>query len=218
MSKYALFLFFLLNSSIAFADHRIQIGGGIGYSRPLHSSFVDESTKAKVSFTGSKYYNIRLGYEFAPGIRIEIDGARHPDYEFKIKLTNNQGKSEAKATICDLHANIIYDLNPIGRAVPFFSFGLGGTNINLRSMEISQRDNSAKKIFKSDKQNHFCKSWNAGLGFYIPFGSNLDFEISGKMLSISDIKIDYKTDKMVDESIKKTLRTIEFAVGTKIKF
>ena len=218
MRKYALFLFFLLNSSLSFADPRIHVGGGIGYSTPLQSSFTDEGSKAKVSFSGSKYYNIRLGYEFAPGIRIELDGARHPDYKFRISLKDKQGKAKAKATICDLHANIIYDLNPIGRAVPFFLFGLGGTNINLRAMEISQNDNSAKKIFKSDKQNHFCKSWNAGLGFYIPLGSNIDFEISGKMLSISDIKIDYKTDKMVDESIKKTLRTIEFAVATKIKF
>jgi hypothetical protein len=218
MRKYALFLFFLLNSNIAFADPRIHIGGGIGYSIPLQSSFIDEDTKSKVSFTGSKYYNIRLGYEFAPGIRIELDGARHPDYKFRINLKDNQGKARTNATCCDLHANIIYDLNPIGRAVPFFLFGLGGTNINLGAMEITQSNNSAKKIFKSDKQNHFCKSWNAGLGFYIPLGPNVDFEISGKILSISDIKIDYKTEKMVDNSIKKTLRTIEFAIGTKIKF
>ena len=223
MIKYLLISFLLLTSTIAFGDPRIHMGIGAGYTEPLQSYFIDKETKSKVTLEGSKYYQAKFGYEFAPGIHIELNGAMHPDHILGIELNNNNGKTTTKISSWNLSANLLYDLNPIAKVRPFFLFGLGTTNIKLNSMQISHSENTKLILFASSQQKNCFTSWNAGLGINFALGNNIDFEIIGKILVINDFIIEYKaidnsTDKMNDAKMKKTLATAEAMASIKFKF
>ncbi len=222
MKKNLLLPLLLLSSNIAIADPRVHIGAGVGYSIPVVSNFIDKDTDAKVTLTNSRYYHARLGYEFAPSIHIELDGGCHPYYEMSIELPNDAGKVTSKAKYYDIHANLIYDFNPIGIATPFFLFGLGTSHLALDEMLIKHKL-AGIEIFKAEKQNSWFKSMNAGVGMNLALGANMDLEIAGKFLMIHDIKVDYKKfdaskSKMVDGEIKKTIATWELGAGLKFKF
>jgi hypothetical protein len=222
MKKILLLPLLLLNSNVILADPKIHIGGGGGYSSPAVSSFIDKDTDSKITLKGSKYYHGRIGYEFAPGMHIELDNGRHPDYELDVELPNDGGKATAKASYCDIHTNIIYDFNPLGNVTPFFLFGLGAANLDLDAM-IIKHEAANLELFKSDKQKNWFKSWNAALGINIALGAHIDFEITGKFLVIHDVTVDYKKfdtkeKKIIDGKIEKTIANWQFGAGLKIKF
>lgn len=217
LMKNAKFILCLLYGVNIFADQRVHIGAGAGYKASLISKYQDSTGGTIARIKNSEFYSAKIGYEFSPGIHIELEGQNHKRSELNLKIKSNLN---AISTLShnDFYLNILYDLNPIGNLTPFFLFGKGMSNILIEKKE--EYDNKKNLCLIVENQNSWLGSWNAGLGLNLPIHNNIYVELIAKVSFIPDFQIKYQkleNGKMAEDIIKKNLGNGEISANIKFK-
>jgi opacity protein-like surface antigen len=197
---------------------RIYLGFEGGTSIPAAKGFTHKDSNTKVTLKKSPLYTGLIGYEFSPGMFLELSVSRQPKFNLGINLPDNKGTGKTKASADVYMLNLVYDLMDIGGITPYVVLGAGMANVNVKEVNI---DHPLYPIvsMNTTKKSSKTLAWQAGLGAAYKVTDNFRLIASAKLQVINNVKLRYssfnpatnKTDSR--GTMKKTLGTGEFVVG-----
>lgn len=224
-------------------DKYLYVGGELGLSEPVVTSFVHKTSTTKFRLKQSEMYGGRIGYSFYPGMMIEVSGTHQPKYGLtyvlpsfnvplpggaSITVPKTPGKTKVTSNVYTV--NWIYELPPQFLGLkPYAIVGAGVAKISVKPT-VTTTDALAPiglgnsfKFFRLRKSNTNCLTWQAGGGIAKDIAENFSIDVGAKLQVVNDIKIKYdkfdiKTQSFISQSpIKKTIGVWEFTAGFTFK-
>lgn len=216
----------LLVNNIACADNvsaeqrMIYFGFEGGIAKPARRSFKHKETDTKLTLKKSKVFSAIIGYSFYPQMAFELTGSYHPSFKLGYKLPsstnvpNIYGETKVRSTVFML--NLVYDLASYEDFTPFVIGGIGVANLVIKPTTSSFMNT---EVFRIKKSTPHHLAWKIGLGVSKEVVNNIDFNVSGKLHAVHNIKVKYDklnvTTGQFDKTavIKKTIGAFEITAG-----
>lgn len=178
---------------------RFYFGFEGGISKPLAKSFKDETTKAKVTLKQSKLYSAMIGYEFAPGMYVDLSASLQPTFKMGVHLPTNAatgkswGNGFTKASARTYMLNISYDLMEIGYGFkPYIIFGAGIGEVRTKYVAIKHKTLFGNiDIFKTKKYTSRSFAWQAGIGLSREINKFISINAAAKLQAVHNVRLRY---------------------------
>ena len=211
-------------------DYReIYFGADFGISEPVVKKFSyedEEHNKTHLGMDNSRMYGGRIGYVFYPNMKVELAASSRPKYRISYTLPaiesmgikKTKGKTTADAKIFNLR--LIYSMSEQFYGIkPYVMFGVGLAQMSIKSTSSSADLPGNPTIFKVNKSNENCFSYQVGTGFTKDIVDNFSVDFGAKLYVVNNIKIKYDAFDMASsqmktkDPIKKTIAVGEFTLG-----
>ncbi len=182
-------------SSFAYSDKGAYFSGSLGLAMPSDIGFTDTTTPGVVTKIEQEFgltFGVAIGYDFDNHFRIEAEVVQQKnDFDEMSLQANATGSSSSRSLLF----NGYYDFPSNGAFTPFFSIGIGFSEV-----EIEYSNFQALGISRSSIEDTvFAHQIGVGLAYALTERASLDIKyrymgVSG--LDFGALEVDYTTHNL----------------------